>query len=132
MVTTLTLRDVRRPWAGADYLIAAPATCVVGRAHDCDVRLSEGLFTWTVSRRHCCIDVTPQGAFVRDLGSRNGTFLNGAIIGRRSPRGDPPPGPGHALADGDTLRVGDLVFRVRIAVADAGAERHRQQTAGVS
>jgi pSer/pThr/pTyr-binding forkhead associated (FHA) protein len=134
MVATLTLQAVPDLLAGAERRLTAPATCVVGRGTDCDLQLSEGVFTWRVSRRHCRIDVTPRGVFVRDLGSRNGTFLNGANIGQR-PRGQPAaadssPGPGHALTDGDVLGVGDLSFRVRIAADATAPEGACRQTAG--
>jgi pSer/pThr/pTyr-binding forkhead associated (FHA) protein len=46
---------------------------LIGRAEECDVRpLSED-----VSRRHCAIHVGPEEVWVEDLGSRNGTFVNG-------------------------------------------------------
>ncbi|MCX7804979.1 MAG: FHA domain-containing protein, partial [Planctomycetota bacterium] len=34
-----------------------------------------------VSREHCRLDVTPEGVFVTDLGSYNGTIVNGGKIG---------------------------------------------------
>jgi DNA-binding winged helix-turn-helix (wHTH) protein len=58
----------------------------------------------TVSRRHARLVVTPESALVEDLGSKNGTQVNGVIV-----RGSTP------LADGDTIQVGvlQLVFRTR-------------------
>ena len=35
----------------------------------------------SISRRHAKITTTPQGYFIEDLGSRNGTFLNGEEVG---------------------------------------------------
>ncbi len=49
---------------------------IVGRDDECDVAVAvEG-----VSKRHMSITVTGDVAFVKDLGSSNGTFLNGKII----------------------------------------------------
>lgn len=64
---------------------------VVGRAAECDIVLdAEG-----VSRRHCEVVRGPASVFVRDLGSRNGTFVNGTrISGERR------------LRPGDRIRVG--------------------------
>lgn len=45
---------------------------VIGRAAECDIRLSDPL----VSNRHACIISTPDGWQVRDLGSRNGITVN--------------------------------------------------------
>jgi transcriptional regulator with GAF, ATPase, and Fis domain len=50
-----------------------------------------------LSRRHCVITMTPV-AHVRDVGSSNGTFVNGMQI------------TDHPLSDGDRLQVGESVF----------------------
>ncbi|MEZ4299801.1 MAG: FHA domain-containing protein, partial [Polyangiaceae bacterium] len=44
---------------------------VVGQSAECDVVLADTF----VSRQHCRIALTPEGLLVRDLGSRNGTFV---------------------------------------------------------
>ncbi len=53
-----------------------------------------------ISRRHCLVEVRPEGVYVKDLNSTNGTFLNGEAISEA------------VLKDGDTLRVGftDIVY----------------------
>jgi predicted component of type VI protein secretion system len=52
------------------------ALVVVGRNPQCDVRLD----SHRVSRRHCCLTAERDGLFVRDLGSANGTWINGRRI----------------------------------------------------
>lgn len=82
---------------------------LIGRAEECDVRpLSED-----VSRRHCEVVVGPTDAFIQDLGSRNGTFVNGVKIAERT-----------KLADGDLIRVGVLELKVSCTdpAAKAGTE----------
>lgn len=82
---------------------------LIGRAEECDVRpLSE-----EVSRRHCAVIVGPADVWIEDLGSRNGTFVNGTRIEAKT-----------KLADGDMVRVGSLELRVscRSAAAAPGAE----------
>ena len=70
---------------------------LIGRAEECDVRpLSE-----EVSRRHCAGIVGPADAWVQDLGSRNGTLVNGQKIEAKT-----------KLADGDLIRVGSLELKV--------------------
>ena len=54
-----------------------------------------------ISRRHCARAHTDDAWFVRDLGSRNGTFLNDGAVETPTP-----------LKVGDEIRVGPLHFRV--------------------
>ncbi|HEY1381406.1 MAG TPA: FHA domain-containing protein [Gemmataceae bacterium] len=124
MDTTLTLQAVAGSLAGGTYYVPAAGSCVIGRAEDCDVSLPNTWDARTASRHHCRVAVTPAGAAVRDLGSRNGTFLNGKSIGRRpadaAAADRPADGTYFPLADGDELRVGDTVLRVVLAAAAAG------------
>jgi transcriptional regulator with GAF, ATPase, and Fis domain len=77
----------------------------VGRAIDNDIRVSDTL----VSRHHCRIDVGAEGAWVIDLGSANGTSVNGERVTRR------------LLADGDQVHVGKVRLYVSgLAEAFAG------------
>jgi pSer/pThr/pTyr-binding forkhead associated (FHA) protein len=77
-----------------------------------------------VSRRHCLLEIDPPSVRVRDIGSRNGTFINGEMIGQRPEEEAEGVGgpifPERELTNGDELRVGDTVFRVSIN-ADGGA-----------
>lgn len=78
---------------------------LIGRAEECDVRpLSE-----EVSRRHCAIHVGPAEVWVEDLGSRNGTFVNGVrITGKMK------------VSTGDLVRVGSLELKVSCSAPAAG------------
>jgi pSer/pThr/pTyr-binding forkhead associated (FHA) protein len=86
----------------------------------------------TVSRRHCLLELAEDGAWVRDLGSRNGTRLNGEPIGPPAP--DPhaaaaPVGPPRPLQAGDVLRLGNHLFLVALSdrpsePVASSAERH--------
>ena len=71
---------------------------VVGRSRECDVRVDDG----NVSRRHFeIVHESPATWVVVDLGSTNGTEVNGRKVERRT-----------ALDDGDRITVGstELVF----------------------
>jgi pSer/pThr/pTyr-binding forkhead associated (FHA) protein len=50
---------------------------VVGRDRRCDVRIG----SCRVSKRHCCLTRNGDGVLVRDLGSTNGTRINGRQVG---------------------------------------------------
>ncbi len=67
---------------------------VVGRSPDADVRLDAEL-DLAVSALHAELRWGTEGWSVRDLGSRNGTFLNGVRVERETP-----------IAEGDVLRLG--------------------------
>ena len=49
---------------------------VVGRHRSCDVVITDD----TVSGRHCQITESPDGCVIEDLGSSNGTYVNGKRI----------------------------------------------------
>jgi pSer/pThr/pTyr-binding forkhead associated (FHA) protein len=58
---------------------------VIGRASECDITLSAA----HLSRRHAQLQITDGALFVKDLGSANGTFLNGKqVVEARVKRGD--------------------------------------------
>jgi hypothetical protein len=95
--------QAQRPWldVDGDYYPLLDAITVLGRDNTADVVLDDP----GISRQHTEIRVTTDGphlvANIRDLGSTNGTFVNGErIISQR-------------LADGDRVTVGRtaLVFR---------------------
>jgi hypothetical protein len=69
--------------------------CVVGRHPGCDRRVHRR----EVSRRHCAFWLRDGRAWVGDLGSRNGTRLNGKPLTKASP-----------LAEGDRLDLAGLTF----------------------
>jgi CheY-like chemotaxis protein len=81
--------------------------CVVGRNKDCDQVVDLPF----ISRRHCCFFVRDGRVWVQDLGSRNGTRLNGVVAEGAQP-----------VQDGDQLALGHLALKVRLpAQLDAPA-----------
>lgn len=75
----------------------AEGETVIGRDRAATVRLESP----QVSRRHARVVVHAGSAILEDLGSRNGTFLNGARLTRPAP-----------LADGDLIVVGDIELSI--------------------
>ena len=86
--------------AGAGHRVALSSPLTVGRGEDADVVLADEL----VSRRHARVSPSGAGAVVEDLGSRNGTFVNGNQI----------PGPTR-LEPGDQLQLGVTLVELRTA-----------------
>ena len=55
----------------------------IGRAPDCDIVIEDQF----VSHHHAQIDVTAAGASIIDLGSTNGTYVDGEVVSARRPLG---------------------------------------------
>lgn len=80
---------------------------VVGRSEDCDFRLASP----EVSRRHCRVVPVDGGWELQDLGSQNGTRVNGRRVAT------------HPLVDGDRIEFGKLVVLFELSempAADPG------------
>lgn len=85
--------------AGLVHGIATDET-VLGRGHGCHVRIDDS----GLSRRHCRILKGPEGFGVEDLGSTNGTFVDGEPVKGR-----------HKLQDGARIQMGrDTVLKFAI------------------
>jgi hypothetical protein len=88
--------------SSASKQIRLGAMTLIGRSPDCNLRIASG----QVSRRHCLIKVDETAVSVRDLGSANGTRLNGEPVSTQTEVTVPP---------GSTLIVGPLKFIVQFA-----------------
>ncbi len=78
-------------------------TVVVGRAVTSDIPIYDP----TISRRHAEVSLTENGVLVKDLGSSNGTFLNGAKIAEAE------------AGPNDVVTFGKVAFRVKEVTAPA-------------
>ena len=111
MFTHVILRAIAGALRHEELVLADGQSYVFGRASDCDVRLNAA----NVSRHHCLLDVHSPLVSLRDLGSLNGTHLNGVDIGHRD-RTVPAEEVGEGrqenvdVSEGDVLRVGDNLF----------------------
>lgn len=78
---------------------------LVGRAVTSDLPVYDS----TVSRRHAEVTHTPHGLTVKDLGSSNGTFVNGSRIAEAT------------VSDGDIVTFGKVAFNIIEVVASPAA-----------
>jgi DNA-binding winged helix-turn-helix (wHTH) protein len=94
-------RVCRILWDSRTIPLAAGAN-VIGRDPEAAVSVDSS----TVSRRHALILVSPEGATLEDLGSKNGTYLRGQRVAAPT-----------SLGDGDEVVVGSarLTFRTSVA-----------------
>ncbi|MDH3376628.1 MAG: FHA domain-containing protein [Gammaproteobacteria bacterium] len=75
--------------AKREYLLTAN-TAVIGRGRECNVRLKD----LAASSRHAAIISVRRDSIIEDLGSTNGTYVNGTAISKR------------VLSDGDVIEIG--------------------------
>jgi pSer/pThr/pTyr-binding forkhead associated (FHA) protein len=85
---------------GSQKVIPLPSNVtIIGRRQDCDLRIP----LMPVSRRHCQLILNNETLKIRDLGSRNGTFLNGKRITDEI-----------TAQAGDNITIGPLTFGIQI------------------
>lgn len=80
---------------------------VIGRARDASIRIDSG----GVSRHHARIVVAGDGATIEDLGSKNGTFVDGQPITAPC-----------VLKDCNEIRIGPVAFTFRVAPSATATE----------
>jgi pSer/pThr/pTyr-binding forkhead associated (FHA) protein len=96
------------PLHGGDPVTLARSITLVGRKEGCDLRLNHK----SVSKHHCVLVRSKEQVFLRDLGSTNGTRVNGKRVRRA------------ALGANDQLHVAGLAFRVFVG-NEAKVKPHR-------
>jgi hypothetical protein len=92
----LALRFISGKYQGGEYPLGEAKEIIVGRSSDLDMVLVEDM----VSRRHARIACDPSGIVIEDLGSTNGTFVNGEKIKRA------------VLKEGDRVLIGTSILKV--------------------
>lgn len=92
----LALRFVSGKYQGGEFPLAPDKEIVVGRSSDLDMILVEDM----VSRRHARFGYEAGALFIEDLGSTNGTFVNGEKIRRAW------------LQEGDRVLIGTSILKV--------------------
>lgn len=73
----VVLRIAKGALIGATYIFDKPSICVLGRGDSCYPRLPNDEHNKDVSRYHCLLIINPPHVIIQDLGSCNGTFVNG-------------------------------------------------------
>jgi pSer/pThr/pTyr-binding forkhead associated (FHA) protein len=101
------LRVMQGAQAGREVIIPV-AEFLIGRGEECHLRPRSD----AISRRHCVIAVNDKQVVLRDLGSKNGSYVNGQRVeGSR------------VVQPGDQLQVGPLQFEIVIEHALGGSKR---------
>src|SRR5262245_32294042 len=90
------LRFISGKYQGGEFPTAGDRESFIGRQNDLDVVLVEDM----VSRKHARIALQGDALTIEDLGSTNGTFVNGEKIKRAR------------LKEGDRVLIGTSIIRV--------------------
>jgi pSer/pThr/pTyr-binding forkhead associated (FHA) protein len=110
--------QVVRGRSGANTLKLMDGVNSIGRHDDCVIRIRSS----QVSRRHCELFEEENKLILRDLGSSNGTFVNGIrVLGKQT------------LKPGDVLTIGGVTLRVELlreASKSGGASSAPQRAPG--
>jgi Zn finger protein HypA/HybF involved in hydrogenase expression len=101
----VTLRVLEGPYRGREFTFDHHDTFLIGRSDNAHLYLPDDRF---FSRHHCLLEIAPPRCFLRDLGSTNGTFVNGQKVSEVF------------LRSGDRIQGGETVLEVQVA-ADAVA-----------
>jgi predicted component of type VI protein secretion system len=117
MATSVRLTVLTGAQRNRKFCFCGPTQCQVGRALDCFVQLSGTDRDMLISRHHCQLTIDPPLVQIGDLGSSNGTYVNGEMV-------DPIPKELAALPnsetaasvvnDGDVITVGGTTFRIDV------------------
>jgi hypothetical protein len=90
------MRFISGKYQGGEFPLPLNSEIVVGRSSDLDMVLVEDM----VSRKHAKISVNGDTVTIQDLGSTNGTFVNGERVERM------------ALTDGDRVLIGTSIIKL--------------------
>src|SRR6476619_1838100 len=96
----VTLHVVAGPQTGRDFTFDQHDTFMIGRSENAQFCLPHDRF---FSRHHCLLEIAPPQAFIRDLGSTNGTYVNGMRVDTAY------------LKSGDRIQGGETVLEVEVS-----------------
>ncbi len=108
---TFVLRFISGKYQGGEFPIVPDKQIIVGRSSDLDMVLVEDM----VSRKHARIAMQQDQIWIEDLGSTNGTFVNGEKIKRAR------------LKEGDRVLIGTSILKVIAGDATSPAARDEAQ-----
>src|SRR5918996_3787300 len=96
----INLKVTSGPYKGRIFSFTQHDSFLIGRNPDAHLCLPEDRY---FSRNHCLLEINPPRAFVRDLRSTNGTFLNGQRINDAF------------LKNGDLIQCGETILFVEVS-----------------
>jgi hypothetical protein len=104
------MRFISGKYQGGEFPLPPNSEIIVGRSSDLDMVLVEDM----VSRKHAKISVDTEQVTIQDLGSTNGTFVNGERVKRAT------------LNDGDRVLIGTSIIKLVTSDAPVSAAPQRK------
>jgi len=102
------LRILAGPYAGHLFTFSQHDTFLIGRNPEAHLCLPQDRF---FSRNHCLLEISPPRCFLRDLGSTNGTFVNGNRVQTAF------------LKSGDRIQGGETILDVEVTAEAPGVQQ---------
>jgi serine/threonine-protein kinase len=103
----INLKVTAGPYKGRIFSFTQHDSFLIGRSPEAHLCLPEDRF---FSRNHCLLEMNPPHSHLRDLGSTNGTFLNGQRVKEA------------ALKNGDRIQCGETILIVEVVVSSNVSE----------
>jgi len=95
----VNLKVIAGPYKGRIFSFTQHDSFLIGRSPDAHLYLPDDRF---FSRNHCLLEINPPHSFLRDLGSTNGTFVNGQRVREAY------------LNNGDRIQGGETILTVEV------------------
>jgi serine/threonine-protein kinase len=112
----VNLKVTSGPYKGRIFSFTQHDTFLIGRSPDAHLCLPEDRY---FSRNHCLLEMNPPHSYLRDLGSTNGTFLNGQRVKDAF------------LNNGDRIQCGETILVVEVTTTAPAALSETTQDAGI-
>jgi hypothetical protein len=118
MAEEIVLEIIGGNLKGEEFVFDEKGLCLIGRSADCALQIPKEK-DMKISRRHCLLILDPPHVRIRDLGSRNGTYVNSELLkpGILSDKPEEETPVDRVLRDKDIVEIGECVFMVRIPSA---------------
>src|SRR5215468_1702904 len=104
------LRFISGKYQGGEFPLRPNREIIIGRSSDLDMVLVEDM----VSRKHAKITTDDKNVTIQDLGSTNGTFVNGEKVRKVE------------LKDGDRILIGTSI--IKLVFVDGELTSHLTET----
>jgi pSer/pThr/pTyr-binding forkhead associated (FHA) protein len=117
MAATVRLTVLSGAHRGSRFCFRGGCVTTLGRAPSCEIHLAGTERDQLISRQHCQFHLDGPNVHVCDLGSSNGTFLNGKQVEQAGAVPTKPCKEGSCIAaacDGDIITVGGTTLQVHI------------------
>jgi eukaryotic-like serine/threonine-protein kinase len=105
----VNLKVTAGPYKGRIFSFAQHDSFLIGRNPEAHLCLPDDRY---FSRNHCLLEMNPPHSFLRDLGSTNGTFLNGQRVRDAF------------LKNGDRIQCGETILVVEVTMAGLSETTH--------